>query len=87
MWNLISASLAILGCIIGLGVGTSADKATPWLLALAAGNFLYISLVSMMPEVLKGIKDVKTGVAAVFCVALGISVLFIIAVFEDEDCH
>ena len=51
LWNLCSACFAILGCIIGLAVGTSVDTATPWLLALAAGNFLYISLVNMMPQV------------------------------------
>ena len=88
LWNLCSACFAILGCIIGLAIGTNADTATPWLLALAAGNFLYISLVNMMPQVMKNIKDVRSGVFAVFLVSVGIALLFVIAIFEDDisDC-
>ena len=39
-----------------------------------------------MPEALKGVHDVMSGIAALFLISLGISVLFVIAVFEDTDC-
>ena len=48
---------------------------------------MYISLVSMMPEALKGIHDIYSGIAAVFLIALGIAILFVIAVFEETDCN
>eukprot|EP00008_Paramoeba_atlantica_P004317 CAMPEP_0201482732 /NCGR_PEP_ID=MMETSP0151_2-20130828/6973_1 /ASSEMBLY_ACC=CAM_ASM_000257 /TAXON_ID=200890 /ORGANISM="Paramoeba atlantica, Strain 621/1 / CCAP 1560/9" /LENGTH=560 /DNA_ID=CAMNT_0047865561 /DNA_START=110 /DNA_END=1792 /DNA_ORIENTATION=+ len=86
LWNLASASFAMLGSVVGLAVGNNAQKAVPWLLALAAGNFLYISLVSMMPEALKGIRDVKSAFLCLFLLCLGFSILFVIAVFEETDC-
>eukprot|EP00008_Paramoeba_atlantica_P002433 CAMPEP_0201504232 /NCGR_PEP_ID=MMETSP0151_2-20130828/85095_1 /ASSEMBLY_ACC=CAM_ASM_000257 /TAXON_ID=200890 /ORGANISM="Paramoeba atlantica, Strain 621/1 / CCAP 1560/9" /LENGTH=661 /DNA_ID=CAMNT_0047897957 /DNA_START=463 /DNA_END=2448 /DNA_ORIENTATION=+ len=88
LWNLASALLAILGCIIGLAVGTSSDAAVPWLLAIAAGGFLYIALTSMLPEVVQNIfRSVLTVVLSLFCVSLGFAIMFIIAVYEIEsDC-
>ncbi|KAJ3078970.1 hypothetical protein HK102_004111 [Quaeritorhiza haematococci] len=58
---------AFIGSFIGIALATSSadsglGSARKWILALAAGNFLYIALVDLIPElnVVHRIKDAKT---------------------------
>jgi zinc transporter ZupT len=53
MFNFLSSLLAAIGFFIGAAISTSVD-ASDWLLAIAAGSFLYISLVDLLPELLNG---------------------------------
>lgn len=46
-YNLASAFISFIGVIIGIAVG-NLDTSHVWVLALTAGLFLYISLVSMV---------------------------------------
>ncbi|XP_013404202.1 zinc transporter foi-like [Lingula anatina] len=48
-YNLIASVLAFIGMVIGVFAG-QAPSATMWIFALAGGNFLYIALVDMLPE-------------------------------------
>jgi zinc transporter ZupT len=47
MFNFLSSLLAAIGFFIGAAISTSVD-ASDWLLAIAAGSFLYISLVDLV---------------------------------------
>jgi zinc transporter ZupT len=42
---------AFIGCLIGLGIGSIENQ--NYVYAFVAGNFIYISCVDMIPEVLK----------------------------------
>ena len=41
----------LLGAIVGVALGTHWN-ATPWILAVTAGLFIYVPLATMLPEVL-----------------------------------
>lgn len=49
LFNFLSACLCYLGLAIGIAIGELSDGSS-WIFALAAGMFLYISLVDMLPE-------------------------------------
>ncbi|MCX5716260.1 MAG: ZIP family metal transporter [Candidatus Omnitrophica bacterium] len=50
LFNLLSALTCILGGILSYFFATRINNLTPILIALAAGNFLYMALVDLMPE-------------------------------------
>ncbi len=82
MFNFISAGLAILGALIGSLLANSLEGFVPWLLALAAGGFIYIAASDLVPEIHKERKLVKSlGSFAVF--GLGILFMFLVRlIFE-----
>lgn len=93
-FNLFSATLALLGCIIGLGVGEAAGDGEKWILAFTAGGFLYISLANMVPE-LHNYRKKRHWLGLVYTALqlsgflLGAGILMIIAAFEEDiaiDC-
>ena len=47
--NCLAASPTFLGLCVGIAIGENTD-ANPWIFAIAAGMFLYIALVDMIPE-------------------------------------
>jgi len=49
-YNFISALAAIIGMFVGVAIGTSEDGATPWILAITAGIFLYVALVDLVSK-------------------------------------
>jgi len=49
MYNFMSACMCYIGLIFGIVLGDTTESAQ-WIFALAAGMFLYISLVNMVPE-------------------------------------
>lgn len=52
IFNFISSLSAILGFFIGVGIGTESEEATPWILAFAAGLFIYIALVDLVRDLI-----------------------------------
>ena len=40
--------LCIIGFFIGVGVGTESEEVNAWILAFAAGLFIYIALVDLV---------------------------------------
>jgi zinc and cadmium transporter len=52
-YNFLSATTAILGTIIALWLGSIADTIVPFLIPFAAGNFLYIAMSDLLPELHK----------------------------------
>uniref|UniRef100_A0A182K0Z9 Zinc transporter foi n=1 Tax=Anopheles christyi TaxID=43041 RepID=A0A182K0Z9_9DIPT len=48
-YNLLSSLLSLLGMVVGIIVGHQ-PEASSWVFAVAAGMFLYIALVDMIPE-------------------------------------
>lgn len=50
LYNLFSAVGALIGGILVLVFGSSVQEFSPWLIAIVAGNFLYISAVDLIPS-------------------------------------
>ena len=61
IFQLISASTAFIGLYVGISVSESSDAATEWILAAAAGLFLYIALADVVR--IRG-RSIKSGVVA-----------------------
>ena len=46
--NFLSALTALVGFFIGVAIGTDSQTTNDWLLAVIAGQFLYIALVDLV---------------------------------------
>ncbi|UYV81323.1 SLC39A5 [Cordylochernes scorpioides] len=81
--NIISSVLCYIANVMGIFLGSSMDLNT-WIFLLTAGIFLYLALVVMMP----GVKDPSTGdkdfLITVLGIALGVSIMISIALYEEE---
>jgi zinc transporter ZupT len=86
--NFLSAITALGGFFIGVAIGTDSKATNGWLLAVIAGQFLYIALVDLLPEVLHsrdtGWEKAAQVVMTLIGLALGFSILLLIALFEDS---
>lgn len=79
-YNFLSASLAILGAIIGLALGHNSENFATLILPFAAGGFLYIAGSDLIPELHKecGSKDtIMHFLALVLGIALMVLLKFI----------
>ena len=47
-FNFLSALTALLGFFVGVAIGTESQVANGWILAVAAGIFIYIALVDLV---------------------------------------
>jgi zinc transporter ZupT len=85
--NFASALTSLLGFFVGVAIGTDSEESEEWLLAVIAGQFLYIALVDLLPELLhskeEGLQKVLQVIMSVIGLAVGFSVLLVIALFED----
>ena len=48
VFNLLSSLGAIIGFFVGVSIGTGSETADSWILAIVAGQFLYIALVDLV---------------------------------------
>lgn len=86
--NLFASLSAFIGFFVGVQVATD-ETAVKWIFAFTAGNFLYISLVDMLPELVRhGCGSVKTVCYHNIGMIFGAFILVVIAVFEEHiDVH
>ena len=52
LYNTLSAITAIIGMFIGVAIGNASEDSTPWILAIAAGVFLYVGLVDLVCQLI-----------------------------------
>lgn len=85
--NLLSAMSCYIGLIIGIFVGQQADVRF-WIFAIAAGMFLYVALVDMLPDLMHSeslqTDPVVTFACQNFGLLLGICIMLIIALYEED---
>ncbi|CAG2254802.1 Zinc transporter ZIP6,Zinc transporter ZIP10,Zinc transporter foi [Mytilus edulis] len=82
--NLFSSLTAFIGFFVGVQVASYAT-AVNWIYAVTAGNFLYIALVDMLPELMKlGSKSWKTFCYHNIGIVTGALILVVVAVFEEH---
>ncbi|CAH2245583.1 zinc transporter foi [Pararge aegeria] len=85
-YNVLSSALCLAGMICGVLAG-HAPNATRWLFAVAAGMFLYIALVDMMPELSTSHSNEGTlcqCILQLMGLATGIGIMLVIALYEED---
>ncbi|XP_078287394.1 zinc transporter ZIP5 isoform X2 [Rhinoraja longicauda] len=90
IFNLLSAVFSYLGMMLGIVVGQYTINVTSWVFTITAGIFLYVALVDMLPELLRGRSHAgQEGIVGQFIgetlgFLLGVAVMLCIALFEDQ---
>lgn len=80
-FNALSASLAIVGTVLALMLGTVTEQFIPFTLALAAGGFLYIAGSDLVPELHK-VTELKKSLAQFLALLIGIALMFSLLLLE-----
>ncbi len=75
IYNLISASLAILGAVLTFAFATKIEFISPILLGISGGGFIYLSLTDIIPELHKETKTSKIVFQGI-ALLLGLLVIF-----------
>ncbi|XP_027048293.1 zinc transporter ZIP14-like isoform X2 [Pocillopora damicornis] len=85
--NFLSALSCYIGLAIGISVGQQADVRF-WIFAIAAGIFLYVSLVDMLPDLMHSeslqTEPVVTFACQNFGILLGIAIMLVISLYEED---
>lgn len=75
--NLASAGGGLLGATAMLLFGARVPLAQPWVLAFAAGTFLYVAMADLIPHLHRGEAD-NSGLRQVVLIALGLSTIYVL---------
>ena len=89
--NCLAASPTFFGLCVGIAVGENTD-ANPWIFAIAAGMFLYIALVDMIPELNSLGEDlIRSGIKHLVAYAImhlgmisGFLLMLIMAIYGND---
>ncbi|KAK7792975.1 hypothetical protein R5R35_007618 [Gryllus longicercus] len=86
-YNVLSSLLCLMGMLFGVALGHS-PTVTPWVFGAAAGMFLYIALVDMIPELSSNHSQeggsVCQCVLQVLGMLTGTGVMLLIAIYEHD---
>nr|CAI5864772.1 unnamed protein product [Callosobruchus analis] len=85
-YNILSSVLCIFGNIAGLALGNM-EYASSWVFAAAAGMFIYIALVDMIPELSSAHEDEGNLLQCVLHLGgllLGFGIMALIALYEHD---
>ena len=72
--NITSAAGGVLGAALMLAFGSQAPAIVPYVLAFAAGNFLYVAMADLIPSLHRGRID-DNAVRQIVLIALGIATI------------
>ena len=79
--NFLSATVAILGAVAGIILGSRAEVFAQWILPFAAGGFLYIAGSNLIPELHKEC-DLRESVIHFIALLVGIGLLVLLRGLE-----
>nr|XP_014088806.1 zinc transporter foi [Bactrocera oleae]XP_036216516.1 zinc transporter foi [Bactrocera oleae] len=82
-YNLLTSVLSFFGMIIGIIFGQSPNVAQ-WMFAVAAGLFIYIALVDMMPELSSAHKTLEQFLLQILGMCTGVAIMLLIALYEGD---
>ncbi|XP_065360064.1 zinc transporter foi [Calliphora vicina] len=82
-YNLLTGVLSFIGMIFGIVFGQSHETAQ-WMFAAAAGLFIYIAMVDMMPEISAAHKSLQQFALQILGMASGVLLMLLIAIYEDD---
>jgi len=72
--NLAAGAAGLIGASAMLLFGSSVPGAVPYVLAFAAGNFMYVAMADLIPNLHRGTLD-SSGIRQVVLIALGIATM------------
>lgn len=81
-YNFLSATLAILGAIIGVIIVFRIENFTNFLLALTAGGFIYIAAADLIPEIHKK-NQTKESLASFFFFVLSLVFMYLMRLWFE----
>jgi zinc and cadmium transporter len=81
LFNFCSASLAIVGALIALLVGTRIEGFTQWMLPLTAGGFIYIAGSDLLPELHKELELLRSALQLA-AMGTGVGLMLLLALLE-----
>lgn len=88
-YNLLSSVLCVIGNAAGVALGNT-PYASSWVFAVAAGMFIYIALVDMIPELSSTHED-EGNLMQFFLhlggLTVGVFVMTLIALYEHDLKH
>jgi zinc and cadmium transporter len=79
--NFLSATVAIIGAVVGLSFGGRSEEFILYLLPFAAGGFIYIAGSNLIPELHKE-YDLKDSLLHLFALVLGIGIMAMLLFLE-----
>ncbi|XP_045172290.2 zinc transporter ZIP4-like [Mercenaria mercenaria] len=83
-WNFLVSLTAMIGLYVGLAISDD-ETVKQWIVAVAAGLFIYISLVDMMPQLLqRSAHGVRDFILNNIGMLLGAGAMVILAIFEER---
>lgn len=82
-YNLIFGLTSILGAVLVFLFAQSIENLVPILLALASGNFIYLAMADLIPE-LHHEDNPRRVWPQIIWVALGIAILYLVSSFESH---
>ncbi|XP_037092367.1 zinc transporter foi-like [Pollicipes pollicipes] len=87
-YNVVSSVLCLLGMVLGMVLG-NIEAFSSWVFAAAAGSFIYIALVDMVPELTAGSGDSHSSPCRQLTVQLvgmscGAGIMLAIAIYEND---
>lgn len=83
-WNVSINIFCIVGAIIGVAAGEISEVSQSYALAFVSGNFLYIALTDMIPEIIHK-KGVMQTIIQFLFIIIGLGIMFIILLFEADE--
>lgn len=90
-WSAAKAqALTATGGLVGVVAGLTAEQlssASSWLLPFTAGGFLYIALVSIIPQLLGEERGAVASLVEVSVLVLGILLMAFVSMVETESCR
>ena len=81
-------ALTATGCLVGVVAGLTAEhlsSASWWLLPFTAGGFLYIALVSIVPQLLQD-SSLRDSLVQLATLLLGIVIMAMVTIVEKKSC-
>ncbi len=80
-FNYLSATLAIIGAVLTLIIGSSLVNAKEYLIAFTVGGFIYIAAADLIPE-LKKEEDLKKSLMQLVAFLFGIGIMALLLLLE-----
>ncbi len=77
LFNFLSALIAVLGAIVGYFLSSLIQNITPYLLAFAAGGFIYIASSDLIPELHKT-KEIRRSMVQFVFLFIGIVLMWVL---------
>jgi len=81
--------LTACGGLVGVVAGLTAEhisSSSSWLLPFTAGGFLYIALVSIVPDLLESAHSVRHSLIEMLALGMGLVVMALVTIVEKKSC-